>query len=200
MPVCFQVWIVLFVSDLVLYRYLMCKSMELFVPGPREWGWVHVTKFLRTDSSRHWQTTAQRERTALMAQHPAHPFSVPFLHVTAKHNKLQHMLMRCDLSLGEVCKSEMSLYLSLSCFWEAGMIDSMIKRGFGGTTTSKSLALRGGWDLANCLLAWWWLNVSLSGFFILLCHCGCLCSSTPPSYICFPPSSLIFTISIFKPH
>lgn len=32
MCLCAQVWIVLFVSDLVLQRYLMCKNWNLFVP------------------------------------------------------------------------------------------------------------------------------------------------------------------------
>lgn len=64
--------------------------------------------------------------------------------------------------------------------------------------TSKSSKLKAGWKHANFLPTWWWLNVSLSRFSIVLSHCGCLLLSSLHLSSCFLPHFL--PCSIHKPN
>lgn len=118
--------------------------------------------------------------------------------------------MRCNLSFEEAFKSEMSSSffpsLSLPCHPLLSERSNDIKDDNEEVWRHNDkyifFSVERGSDHANCLPTWWWLNVSLSRFFIPLCHCGCLLSSTlPPPFFCLPPFCLIFSplAPSFKP-
>lgn len=158
---------------LVLHHYLMCKRLNVFVPvwkGGYVFGlpslWEHT-------STRAGRPPLGKQLWWLSSQLILSLFH--FSHLTVKHNKLSHMIMRCLISFQEACKSEFPFSYSRSSFsfllWllycacRKRAIEKKIMR-FGGPTTSKSCELIGGWDAANCLLAWWWLNVSLMSLWV----------------------------------
>lgn len=59
----------------------------------RECGYVFgLPSFVRADSQQRWR--ASKQRAALMARQPAHPFPNPFFHLTTKRIKLLEILMR----------------------------------------------------------------------------------------------------------